>query len=276
MTSSTLPDAQPRFDQAYFSPFGQQVIENLVRAYQARIPALLLGGTGWGKSKLCRAVADRLGIQYSAINAHPGMNMSDMVGMWRPEPTPNGVSVVWQNGVLSTSIDRGDLFLWEELTRSPMEAVSRLFGVLDDGFRYWPMPEAGIDKMSVHENFWLIATANPQGGGYTTVRVDPALMRRFGYIDIVNKPLADERKVLNGILGDEPLTERFLRFSVDARRSAPVNTGDLVLAARMTAIGFHPTEAISYSVAPKYGEQADAIATIGKAQFETWKQGGTS
>ena len=71
-----------------------------------------------------------------------------------------GSQIGWQDGIITDSVRMGKLVLAEELTRAPQEAVSRLYGLLDTSHRSWSVPEGGFD-VPVHENFCMIATANP-------------------------------------------------------------------------------------------------------------------
>lgn len=246
-----------------FSNRGRELLEDVCSLHP--MPVLLLGGTGWGKSVLVREAARRKGLPLVATNAHPGMDITLLVGMWRPKPNGAGVSVVWEDGVLSGAIKSGKAFLMEELTRAPQEAVSRLFGLLDNGFRSWPLPEGGVEQIEVHPNFWFLASANPWGeAGYTTVPLDPALYSRFAGVFRVDCPLADERTILVR-MGVEPAIIRWLMdVAEDARRQTETSfpTRDLILCAQAIVRGWEPRKALSVAVAPKVGN-AEALLKIG-------------
>ena len=253
--------------RAYFSEYGREVFEDSKLVYPD--PLLYTGKTGVGKSLLSRALAADLGLNYSASNAHPEMDISLWVGQWTPE-NDDGIIIQWIDGVLTQMVRSGGMFLLEEFTRAPQEAMSRLFGLMDDGFRYWSLPEAGGIDVPVAENFWLVGTANPTGGGYYTAKIDDAAKRRFVIMDI-DKPLADEVRMLEDIFekGDFWVS-KLMKFANELRGGTShecfINTADLRTLAKLISRGMPPIKAVKYGVAPKYNKP-DGIITLAEAHF---------
>ena len=268
-----------------FTAKGEEVIRELMMLAvphngKAPIPALLIGESGYGKSVVIREVAYRLKRIYSSLNAHPGMDISLLVGQMFPRPMPDGgITLEWEHGVLTKSIMSGDIFLFEELTRAPMETISRMFGPLDQGFGYYNIPEAGIDDVPIHPDWWFVGTANPAGGGYQTARVDPALESRFGWIIDVNEPLADEAAIVSNLLPESqyPMVgARLQRFVFDTRRNDEraisdgmgVNTRDLVHTANLISRGFKPEIAVERAIVSKKDSVADGLRLLARAHFQ--------
>ena len=253
--------------RAYFSEYGKEVFEDSKLVYPD--PLLYTGKTGVGKSLLSRALAADLGLNYSATNAHPEMDISLWVGQWTPE-NDDGIIIQWIDGVLTQLVRSGGMFLLEEFTRAPQEAMSRLFGLMDDGFRYWTLPEAGGIDVPVAENFWLVGTANPTGGGYYTAKIDDAAKRRFVIMDI-DKPLADEVRMLEDIFekGDFWIS-KLMKFATELREGVShecyLNTADLRTMAKLISHGMPPIKAVKFGVAPKYNKP-EGILTLAEAHF---------
>ena len=253
--------------RAYFSEYGREVFEDMKMVHPD--PLLLTGFTGVGKSLITRALAADMGLNYSASNAHPEMDISLWVGQWTPE-NDDGIIIQWIDGVLTQMVRSGGMFLLEEFTRAPQEAMSRLFGLMDDGFRYWSLPEAGGIDVPVAENFWLVGTANPTGGGYYTAKIDDAAKRRFVIMDI-DKPLADEVRMLEDIFekGDFWVS-KLMKFANELRGGTShecfINTADLRTLAKLISRGMPPIKAVKYGVAPKYNKP-DGIITLAEAHF---------
>jgi MoxR-like ATPase len=253
--------------RAYFSEYGREVFEDMKMVHPD--PLLLTGFTGVGKSLITRALAADMGLNYSASNAHPEMDISLWVGQWTPE-NDDGIIIQWIDGVLTQMVRSGGMFLLEEFTRAPQEAMSRLFGLMDDGFRYWSLPEAGGINVPVAENFWLVGTANPTGGGYYTAKIDDAAKRRFVIMDI-DKPLADEVRMLEDIFekGDFWVS-KLMKFANELRGGTShecfINTADLRTLAKLISRGMPPIKAVKYGVAPKYNKP-DGIITLAEAHF---------
>ena len=284
----SAPTPEPVTDVSpwVFTAKGEEVIQELMMLAmpysggRAPIPALLIGESGYGKSVVVREVAHRLKRIYSSLNAHPGMDISLLVGQMFPRPMPEGgVTLEWEHGVLTQSIINGNIFLFEELTRAPMETISRMFGPLDLGFGYYNIPEAGIEDIPINPDWWFVGTANPAGRGYQTARLDPALESRFGWIVEVNEPLADEAKIVSNILPESkyPMVgARLQRFIFDTRRNNEreinndmgVNTRDMVHTANLIARGFKPETAVERAIISKKDVVADGLRMLARAHFQ--------
>ena len=284
----SAPAPKPVMDDAsqwVFTAAGEALIQELMLLAvrhngNAPVPALLIGESGFGKSVVLREVARRLARTYSALNAHPGMDISLLVGQMFPRPmSQGGVTLEWEHGMFTKSIMTGDIFLFEEITRAPMETISRMFGPLDLGFGYYNIPEAGIEDIPINPDWWFVGTANPAGRGYQTARLDPALESRFGWIVEVNEPLADEAKIVSNILPESkyPMVgARLQRFIFDTRRNNEreinndmgVNTRDMVHTANLIARGFKPETAVERAIISKKDVVADGLRMLARAHFQ--------
>ena len=266
-TSHTVPapvTAQSGVSPGYrLTPEGERIAEQIASFYPE--PILILGPAGTGKSLLIRHIAQQLGIDFVAVNAHQGLDISQLVGLWRPVQTESGITIEWEDGSLTRSVKTGGLFLFEEITRAPQELLSRLFGLLDTDGRYWPLPEAGIDGVEVHPNFWFVATGNPVGSGYHTASLDRALEDRFQAIYEIKEPLAPERDVLADLVGGD-VADGLDRFATDARRneSTYVSTRNLIQAARLVQRGTHPVEAVTLAISRKFRGYQDGLDELAR------------
>lgn len=189
---------------------GIELAEELKRAATRSTPVLLIGEKGMGKSVLVRYVCKRVGREYRGVNFTPGMELSTLLGMWRPRAVDHaGITVEWEDGPLTEAAKIGAGFLAEEFFRGPQEMMSRLFNILNNDFRSLEIPERG-GKIDVHPNFWFVATTNPVKSGYFTAEADEAMLDRFGCIVEMNDVIVDEAKMLEDIFsenGKNPLTE---------------------------------------------------------------------
>ena len=193
--------------------------------------------------------------------------MSVLVGMWRPIPIEGGVSITWQDGIITDAVRTGKIVLAEELTRAPQESVSRLYGLLDTSHRSWSVPEGGFD-LPVHDSFCMIATANPQGSGYYTQRLDPAMLNRFAAVFVINEPVADEAALAVKELGAD-MADRVLKFVRECRHGDKVTmpTRDLVLLMSNIKNGLPAERAVELCLSAKYPDHIDGIKEIARLHF---------
>jgi MoxR-like ATPase len=238
------------------------------RDVRARMPVLLIGGTGGGKSHMIRDVARMLSIGYKETNAYPNMDISLWFGMHRPVERDGFIGLDWQNGLLTEAALNGEAFFMEEATRAPQDATGRLFGPTDNGFRYLALPEKGSLSEPIHKDFWLIATANPATAGYAVQRMDKAFNSRFLIIEI-KEPVADEVRILDDLIGQHQHREKFWRVILDCRNhpESYINTRDIIMAARCLGLGFEPMRAIEIAIAHKYDDFTDPIMKCADLHF---------
>ena len=245
----------------HFSAIGEQVLAEALIKGAAREPMLWIGTSGTGKTIIAQEIARRLGYTSAAhTNAYPQMDISLWIGQWQPYPVDGGISIRWQDGLLTTAIRKGWVFFMEELTRAPQDALARMFSALDMLNRTYHLAENGGEQVEVHKDFLFIATANPAGGPYATVKLDKALHSRFAASWEIDEPMADEPTLLKLKLPASEhadMADRLMRFVTDTRqnRDTAVNTRDLLHCANSIAQGFTPMRAVQLSILPKYENQ---------------------
>lgn len=249
-------------------------------------PVRITGTSGWGKSMLCRLIAEQTcvcgkctgekrncaGQAFTVIAGQPGLRVEDIVGEWAPtaKKAQGEAPLAFKDGPLTLAAINGSMCFFEELARAPVETQSRLFDVLDDTGRSLNIA-ARDERVVVHEKFWLLSTENPAGSaGYFTQPMDVALMKRFWLHVEINEPIADELRVITGIFGNDVATaERAMNWVTDLRRNpvTMVSTRELVIFAKLIVRGLTPLEAAIGGVAPHYAEAASVIRTITEQHF---------
>ncbi len=89
--------------EPYYQPTGDE-IEIFEAAYRNRLPVLLKGPTGCGKTRFMEYMAWRLKRPLITVSCHDDLTASDLVGrylvkggetMWVDGPLTQAVSVIW-------------------------------------------------------------------------------------------------------------------------------------------------------------------------------------
>jgi hypothetical protein len=149
----------------------RKLLGNIV-AKSVRVPVLLWGAMGIGKSMLVRDVAASQGlpcIDLRLAQQEPG----DLIGLPR---TVDGRTVWSKPSWWPDPGTRGVLF-FDELNRAPTDVRQAIFQVVGD----W--------RLHTHElppGWCIVAAANPDSGGYQVETLDPAMLRRFCQIRVVS------------------------------------------------------------------------------------------
>src|SRR3954453_22836863 len=80
-------------------------------AYAARLPVMLKGPTGCGKTRFVEHMAWRLGRPLVTVACHDDLTASDLVGRF----LVTGDATVWQDGPLTRAVRHGAICYLDEL-----------------------------------------------------------------------------------------------------------------------------------------------------------------
>lgn len=263
---------QPRADGApYYEPQANE-IQVFEAAYQRRLPVMLKGPTGCGKTRFLEYMAHRLKRPLVTVSCHEDLTSSDLVGRFLLE----GEQTVWQDGPLTRAVKAGAICYLDEIVEARTDSTV-IIHPLTDHRRQLPLEKRGME-IEAHEDFMLVISYNP---GYQTVLKDlkPSTKQRFIGINF-DYPSEDvERKIVHNEapgLDDDTVRKlvaagRKSRALKDHGLQEATSTRALVYAAGMMVAGLEPIEACRVALINPVTddvELAEAILEIVKAHFE--------
>jgi cobaltochelatase CobS len=158
-----------------------ECFEQVVTLAECRMPIMLVGPAGCGKTYLGELVAKSLGLDFSAISCTAGMNESHLVGRSVPNIT-DGSSQFVSTDFLE-AYEQGGVFLLDEMDAADSNLLLILNTAIANGYLSVPSrPEKPIANM--HKDFVLICSANTFGRGADRMYVgrcqlDEASLDRF-------------------------------------------------------------------------------------------------
>ena len=254
----------------YYEPQGIEVAI-FEAAYRKRLPVMLKGPTGCGKTRFLEHMAFQLNRPLVTVSCHEDLTSSDLVGRFLLE----GSATVWQDGPLTRSVKAGAICYLDEIVEARTDSTVVIHS-LTDHRRRLTIEKKG-QEIDAHEDFLLVISYNP---GYQTVLKDlkPSTKQRFIAINF-DFPQEDvERKiVVNEVPGIDPelaaklvATGRKGRLLKDHGLEEATSTRALVYAANMINAGLDPVNACQVSMVNPLtddSELADALMEIVKAHF---------
>lgn len=159
-------------DEPYYRPVGNE-IEQYAAAYDVRMPVMLKGPTGCGKSRFVEYMAWKLGKPLISVACNEDMTASDLIGRFLLDM--NGTK--WQDGPLTIAARIGAICYLDEVVEARQDTTV-VIHPLTDHRRQLPLEKKG-EVVSAHPDFQVVISYNP---GYQSMMKDlkQSTKQRFG------------------------------------------------------------------------------------------------
>ncbi len=218
-------------------------VELLKRAYEQRLPVMLTGPTGCGKTRLVEYMSGLLDRPLATISCHDDLTSSDLVGRF----IVSSGNVVWNDGPLTRAIKDGAICYLDEVVEARHDSLAVLHS-LTDHRRTLYLDRAG-EAVKAPDTFMLVCSYNPAYRS-SLKELKPSFRQRFVTIAMSYLPSEQEAKVLVAEAGvDLAVARRLVQCSASLRGADPAfhleppSTRTLVTAAKMIAAGATELEA---------------------------------
>jgi nitric oxide reductase NorQ protein len=164
-------------------------------AYKAKLPILLKGPTGCGKTRFIENMTYHLGKEMGAplplitVACHEDLTGSDLVGRYLLK----GEETIWVDGPLARAVKSGAICYLDEIVEARKDTTV-LIHPLADHRRILPVEKKG-QILEAHENFLLVISYNP---GYQSVlkNLKHSTRQRFVAINFNYPPPGLEAKII--------------------------------------------------------------------------------
>jgi nitric oxide reductase NorQ protein len=198
-------------EEPYYLPVADEV-RLFEAAYAARLPVMLKGPTGCGKTRFVQYMAWRLGRPLVTVACNEEMSASDFLGRYLLEDG----STEWQDGPLTSAARYGAICYLDEVVEARQDTLVVIHPLTDDR-RLLSLP-AHSEAFRAHPEFHLVVSHNP---GYQSAlkELKPSTKQRFAAIDFgyPARPLEVEILIHETALGRD-LAERLVSIAEAARR----------------------------------------------------------
>lgn len=141
-------------------------------AYRHRLPLLLKGPTGCGKTRFIAHMAARLGRPLFTVSCHDDLTAADLTGRYLLK----GGETVWVDGPLTRAIREGGICYLDEVVEARKDVTVVLHPLTDDR-RILPLERTG-ETLQAPDEFMLVVSYNP---GYQNIlkSLKPSTRQRF-------------------------------------------------------------------------------------------------
>ncbi|MFN3750928.1 MAG: CbbQ/NirQ/NorQ/GpvN family protein [Thiobacillus sp.] len=234
-------------------------------AWRNRLPVMVKGPTGCGKSRFVEYMAWKLGKPLITVACNEDMTASDLVGRYLLEA--NGTR--WLDGPLTTAARIGAICYLDEIVEARQDTTV-VIHPLTDHRRTLPLDKKG-ELIHAHPDFQLVISYNP---GYQTLMKDlkQSTKQRFTAFDFDYPDAALETRIVAKETGlDEAIAARLVKIGGVARNlkghglDEGVSTRLLVYAATLIRDGVSPADACRMALVRPITDDADIRETLDHA-----------
>ncbi|MEM6707852.1 MAG: CbbQ/NirQ/NorQ/GpvN family protein [Pseudomonadota bacterium] len=253
----------------YYEPVGDEV-EVFTAAFDARLPVLLKGPTGCGKTRFVEAMAWKLfegrsNDRLTTIACHEDLTATDLVGRY----LLLGNETRWSDGPLTRAVRDGGLCYLDEIVEARKDTTV-LIHALTDHRRILPIEKTG-ELVQAHDDFLLVISYNP---GYQSVLKDlkPSTRQRFVSLEFDYPNAELETRIIARESGvDEALAERLATIGIKVRNlrehgfEEGVSTRLLIYTANLVRGGIEPRRAATSAIVSAIADDRtvqEAVADI--------------
>jgi nitric oxide reductase NorQ protein len=199
-------------DLPWYQPVGAEC-EVFEHAWRNRLPLMLKGPTGCGKSRLVEHMAARLGRPLVTVACHDDTGAGDLLGRW----LVRGGETVWQDGPAARAVRAGAILYVDEVAEARPDVVVVLHPLTDH------RRELHLDRcdetLAAPPEFMLVVSFNP---GYQRglKELKPSTRQRFVGVSMDYPNAAVEQQVVLGETGcSEPLARALVALARKVREA---------------------------------------------------------
>jgi nitric oxide reductase NorQ protein len=249
-------------------PFYQQQSNEVTlyeAAYTARLPVMIKGPTGCGKSRFVEYMAWKLNKPLITVACNEDMTASDLVGRYLLDAS----GTRWLDGPLTTAARIGAICYLDEIVEARQDTTV-VIHPLTDHRRTLPLDKKG-ELLEAHPDFQLVISYNP---GYQSLMKDlkQSTKQRFAAFEF-DYP---EAKLEAGIVAretdmSEELASKLVKIGATARHlkghglDEGISTRLLVYAATLIKGGVEPRDACRMALVRPITDDADIRDTLDHA-----------
>ncbi|MET0062031.1 MAG: CbbQ/NirQ/NorQ/GpvN family protein [Candidatus Thiodiazotropha endolucinida] len=240
-------------------------VEMYQAAYDARMPVMLKGPTGCGKSRFVEYMAWKLQKPLITVACNEDMTASDLVGRFLLDI--NGTK--WQDGPLTVAARIGAICYLDEVVEARQDTTV-VIHPLTDHRRELPLEKKG-ELLKAHADFQIVISYNP---GYQSLMKDlkQSTKQRFGGMDF-DYPATDvETEIViheGGV--DQETAEKLVQIAQRSRNlkghglDEGMSTRLLVYAAQLVAKGIDTQSACQMALVTPLTDDPDMRDTLSAA-----------
>jgi nitric oxide reductase NorQ protein len=245
----------------YYRPIGDE-LPLFAMAAAERLPMLLKGPTGCGKSRLVEHMAQKLGRPLVTVSCHDDTSAVDLLGRWLVK----GGETVWEDGPVTRAVRAGALLYLDEIAEARPDTIVVIHPLTDH--RRQLFVDRHDEVIAAAPGFMLVVSYNP---GYQRglKELKPSTRQRFVQLAMSYPEMAVEAEIVAGETGIAPdVAQRLAQLARKIRAldslglvEAP-STRLLIHAARLIKAGMPPRQACQAAIVEPLSDDVEVTAAL--------------
>ena len=241
----------------------QENEEELFRSsWKKRIPLILKGPTGCGKTRFIEYMAYQLNQPLITVSCHEDLTAADLTGRFLLKDD----QTVWQDGPLTLAVRHGGICYLDEIVEARNDTTVVIHSLTDDR-RILYLDRTG-EVIKAHPDFMMIISYNP---GYQNVRKElkESTKQRFSSIRFTHPGVETEKKIIQTETGlDEEQSLRLAQIGEKIRNLQGYGLVEgassrlLVYAGRLIKTGLSPWEACKSAITQTLTDDEEIMDSI--------------
>ncbi len=233
-----------------------------LHAFEQRLPLLLKGPTGVGKSRFVEAMAHELGRPLVTVSCHEDTSATDLLGRYLVQ----GGDTVWRDGPLTRAVRKGAILYLDEIAEAREDVIVVIHPLTDH--RREVYVDKASERLQAPEEFMLVCSFNP-GYQRKVKELKPSTRQRFISMSLNYPSPRIESEIVQSEAGVEASVAKKLvdiggriRKLEDLGLTETVSTRLLVYAGNAIRAGVPPRRACDVGIAQPLSDDPDIINSI--------------
>ena len=231
-------------------------------AFATKIPLILKGPTGCGKTRFVEHMAWRLELPLVTVSCHEDLTASDLVGRYLLMDE----STVWQDGPVTLAVRHGAICYLDEIVEARNDTIVIIHSLTDD--RRMLFIDKSGEVVRAHDDFMMVMSYNP---GYQNIVKDlkHSTKQRFASLAFDHPNIETEVKIICSESALDPDRARRLAEMGQRIRSLKgfgldegVSSRLLVYVGRLMTDGLDPLTACRCAISQTLSDEGEIIASV--------------
>jgi nitric oxide reductase NorQ protein len=245
----------------YYLPIAREA-DVFRHAWESRLPLMIKGPTGCGKTRFIQHMAERLGRRLVTVSCNEDTSATDLLG----RHLLVGGETRWVDGPVTRAVRDGSLLYLDEIAEARADALVVIHS-LSDHRRELFLDRTG-ESLPAPPEFMLIVSYNP-GYQRSMRELKPSTRQRFVALSFEYPSEDQETEIVGRESGAErSVAKRIVQIAGKIRNLTElsllesVSTRLLVAAAKLVARGVPPRLACCTAIAEPLTDDADALKAL--------------